>query len=167
MNFRKVFLAATGLLVLPAAALLAQSEQPQIGQMWVTWIGSVAALLFALVLALGVLKKEAGTAKMQEISKAVQVGALAYLKQQYKVVGLIFVRLKWRNQQGQNIATFGTAIGLTAFIAALTVLGPSVTGLRTPNLSAEFGLFFGFLLPVSMLIGSLAPTGFRGEMRQL
>jgi K(+)-stimulated pyrophosphate-energized sodium pump len=93
MKSRKVFLAALWLLALPAASLLAQSEQPQIGQMWVTWIGSVAALLFALILALGVLKKEEGTAKMKEISRAVQVGALAYLKQQYKVVGLIFVLL--------------------------------------------------------------------------
>jgi K(+)-stimulated pyrophosphate-energized sodium pump len=93
MKSRKVFLAALWLLALPAASLLAQSEQPQIGQMWVTWIGSVAALIFALILALGVLKKEAGTAKMKEISRAVQVGALAYLKQQYKVVGLIFVLL--------------------------------------------------------------------------
>ncbi len=93
MKSRKVFLAALWLLALPAASLLAQSEQPQIGQMWVTWIGSVAALLFALILALGVLKKDAGTAKMKEISRAVQVGALAYLKQQYKVVGLIFVLL--------------------------------------------------------------------------
>jgi K(+)-stimulated pyrophosphate-energized sodium pump len=93
MKSRKVFLAALGLLVLPAAALLAQSEQPQLGQMWVTWIGSVAALVFALILALGVLKKDPGTEKMKEISKAVQVGALAYLKQQYKVVGIIFAGL--------------------------------------------------------------------------
>jgi K(+)-stimulated pyrophosphate-energized sodium pump len=93
MKSGKVFLAVLGLLLLPAAALLAQSEQPQLGQMWVTWIGSVAALVFALVLALGVLKKDAGTDKMREISKAVQVGALAYLKQQYKVVGIIFAGL--------------------------------------------------------------------------
>ncbi len=93
MKSRKVLLAVLWLLLLPAAALLAQDEQPQLGQMWVTWIGSVAALLFALVLALGVLKKDAGTDKMKEISKAVQVGALAYLKQQYKVVGLIFIGL--------------------------------------------------------------------------
>jgi K(+)-stimulated pyrophosphate-energized sodium pump len=93
MKSRKIFLAALLLLALPAAAVLAQSEQPQLGQMWVTWIGSVAALVFALFLALGVLKKDAGTDKMKEISRAVQVGALAYLKQQYKVVGIIFVAL--------------------------------------------------------------------------
>ncbi|MBN1798554.1 MAG: sodium-translocating pyrophosphatase [Spirochaetales bacterium] len=58
--------------------------------MWITWIGSIAALIFAAVLAIRVLKKDQGTDKMIEISKAVQDGALAYLKQQYKVVGIFF-----------------------------------------------------------------------------
>jgi len=58
--------------------------------MWITWIGSIAALIFAAVLAIRVLKKDQGTDKMKEISKAVQDGAWAYLKQQYKVVGIFF-----------------------------------------------------------------------------
>jgi K(+)-stimulated pyrophosphate-energized sodium pump len=93
MNARKLLAALILFLLLPVGVLLADETQPQIGQMWVTWIGSVAALLFALILALGVLRKDAGTDQMKEISRAVQVGALAYLKQQYKVVGLIFVGL--------------------------------------------------------------------------
>jgi K(+)-stimulated pyrophosphate-energized sodium pump len=93
MNTRKLLAALLLFLLLPVGVLLADENQPQIGQMWVTWIGSVAALLFALILALGVLRKDAGTEPMKEISRAVQVGALAYLKQQYKIVGLIFVGL--------------------------------------------------------------------------
>jgi K(+)-stimulated pyrophosphate-energized sodium pump len=94
MKAKKTLAAVLLLLVVPVfAALAADENQPQLGQMWVTWIGSVAALVFALFLALGVLKKDAGTDKMKEISKAVQVGALAYLKQQYKVVGIIFAGL--------------------------------------------------------------------------
>jgi K(+)-stimulated pyrophosphate-energized sodium pump len=93
MNVRKLLAALILFLLLPVGALLADENQPQIGQMWVTWIGSVAALLFALVLALGVLRKDAGTDQMKEISRAVQVGAVAYLKQQYKVVGFIFIGL--------------------------------------------------------------------------
>jgi len=93
MNARKLLAALILFLLLPVGALLADETQPQIGQMWVTWIGSVAALIFALILALGVLKKDAGTDQMKEISRAVQVGAVAYLKQQYKVVGIIFVGL--------------------------------------------------------------------------
>ncbi|CAI8006444.1 Putative K(+)-stimulated pyrophosphate-energized sodium pump [Geodia barretti] len=61
--------------------------------MWVTWIGSVAALGFALILALAVLRKEPGNERMKELSRAVQEGAIAYLKQQYKVVTIFFVVL--------------------------------------------------------------------------
>jgi len=61
--------------------------------MWITWIGSTAALIFALILALYILKKDAGNEKTKEISKHIQEGAIAYLKQQYLVVGLFFVCL--------------------------------------------------------------------------
>ena len=53
----------------------------------------MAALLFALILALSVLRKSPGSATMQELSRAVLEGATAYLKQQYKVVGLFFALL--------------------------------------------------------------------------
>lgn len=58
--------------------------------MWITWIGSTAALIFALILALYILKKDAGNEKTKEISKHIQEGAIAYLKQQYLVVGIFF-----------------------------------------------------------------------------
>jgi K(+)-stimulated pyrophosphate-energized sodium pump len=58
-----------------------------------TLIGSVCALLFAFFLARFVLKQDSGTDLMKEISEAIQKGARAYLKQQYKVVALIFVGL--------------------------------------------------------------------------
>ena len=86
---------AVGLLLLPAFPALAQAEAAPGGRdlMWVTWIGSVAALLFALILALGVLRKSPGNTTMQDLSRAVLEGATAYLKQQYKVVGLFFALL--------------------------------------------------------------------------
>ena len=86
---------AVGLLLLPAFPVLAQAEAAPGGRdlMWVTWIGSVAALLFALILALGVLRKSPGNTTMQELSRAVLEGATAYLKQQYKIVGLFFALL--------------------------------------------------------------------------
>ena len=84
-----------GLLLLPAFPALAQADAAPAGRdlMWVTWIGSVAALLFALILALSVLRKHPGSETMQELSRAVLEGATAYLKQQYKVVGLFFILL--------------------------------------------------------------------------
>ena len=86
---------AAGLLLFPAFPALAQGAAAPAGRdlMWVTWIGSLAALLFALILALSVLRKSPGSATMQELSRAVLEGATAYLKQQYKVVGLFFVLL--------------------------------------------------------------------------
>ena len=86
---------AAGLLLFPALPALAQGDAASGGRdlMWVTWIGSVAALLFALILALSVLRKSPGSATMQELSRAVLEGATAYLKQQYKVVGLFFLLL--------------------------------------------------------------------------
>ena len=86
---------AVGLLLLLAIPALAQGDAAPAGRdlMWVTWIGSVAALLFALLLALSVLRKNPGTQVMQDLSRAILEGAIAYLKQQYKVVGLFFILL--------------------------------------------------------------------------
>jgi anti-sigma regulatory factor (Ser/Thr protein kinase) len=47
--------------------------------MWITWVGSIAALIFALYQALSVMKKDGGTDRMKEISKAIQEGRLAEL----------------------------------------------------------------------------------------
>jgi K(+)-stimulated pyrophosphate-energized sodium pump len=58
-----------------------------------TLLGSVSALVFAFILARFVLKQDSGTDKMKEISLAIQKGAKAYLSQQYKIVGIIFVGL--------------------------------------------------------------------------
>ncbi|HNZ27672.1 MAG TPA: sodium/proton-translocating pyrophosphatase, partial [Spirochaetota bacterium] len=61
--------------------------------MFLNALGSSIALIFALILAVGILKKSPGTERMQEISKYIQEGAMAYLKQQYKIVGLFFILL--------------------------------------------------------------------------
>ncbi len=83
------------LFFIPLFATFSQSNTENQGHdmMWVTWIGSLAALIFALILAIKVLRKDPGNEKMQEISKAIQEGAVAYLKQQYKIVALFFVAL--------------------------------------------------------------------------
>ena len=81
------------LFVVPVWSAVAQASSDQAtdgDQMWVTWIGSIAALIVALALAVGVMRKSPGDDKMQELSRAVQVGAWAYLKQQYKVVVIFF-----------------------------------------------------------------------------
>ncbi|MBE3065463.1 MAG: sodium/proton-translocating pyrophosphatase, partial [Spirochaetes bacterium] len=82
------------LALLPLTGAFAQgTASGQVDMMWLTWVGSLAALAFALYQAISVLKKDQGTDAMKEISRAVQEGAMAYLKQQYSVVGIIFVAL--------------------------------------------------------------------------
>src|SRR3990167_2719980 len=52
-------------------------------------IASVVAIVYGLVLAKSILKKSPGNARMQEIAKAIQEGASAYLNKQYKTIGII------------------------------------------------------------------------------
>ena len=61
--------------------------------MFLTGIGSICALLFAFYLAIKVNKASAGTEKMKEISGHIHEGAMAYLGQQYKIVGIFFIIL--------------------------------------------------------------------------
>ena len=55
-----------------------------------TFLGSVIALVFALVTAKKVLKFEEGTPLMQKISASIREGANAYLKRQYTIVAIFF-----------------------------------------------------------------------------
>jgi K(+)-stimulated pyrophosphate-energized sodium pump len=56
-------------------------------------IVALAALALGVVLMRGVLAQEQGTVEMQEIAGAIQEGALAYLKRQFRTIGLIVVPL--------------------------------------------------------------------------
>ncbi len=51
---------------------------------------ALAALVFALFLALWILKQDEGTERMKEIAGAVREGAVAYLQRQYRVSGIFF-----------------------------------------------------------------------------
>ena len=56
-------------------------------------IGSIIALIFAFVFYKLMMKANEGTPKMIEIASAVRDGAYAYLRQQYKVVTIVFIVL--------------------------------------------------------------------------
>ena len=60
---------------------------------WLTLIGSIIALVFAFVFYKSVMKQSEGTDVMREIAQAVRDGAMAYLRQQYKVVTIVFIVL--------------------------------------------------------------------------
>lgn len=52
-------------------------------------ISSVVAIAYGLFLAKSILKKSPGNTRMQEIAKAIQEGAKAYLNKQYQTIGII------------------------------------------------------------------------------
>jgi K(+)-stimulated pyrophosphate-energized sodium pump len=57
---------------------------------WIAPGGALVALSFALILALRNLRQSEGTEPMKEVAKAVRIGAMAYIKQQYRGVSLFF-----------------------------------------------------------------------------
>ena len=59
------------------------------GYIWFALIASLVAIIYGLLLARSILKKSAGNARMQEIAKAIQDGAGAYLNKQYKTIAVI------------------------------------------------------------------------------
>ena len=54
---------------------------------------SILALLFAAYLTRQILKKDTGTAAMQEVAAAVKIGAEAFLKRQYTTIGILTIAL--------------------------------------------------------------------------
>ena len=64
-------------------------------RLWLSFSGLTALLAIAVgfYLMRGVLAADQGTPKMHEIAKAIQEGALAYLKRQFKTIGVILVPL--------------------------------------------------------------------------
>jgi K(+)-stimulated pyrophosphate-energized sodium pump len=60
---------------------------------WIIPIASALALAFALYFYKWMMKKDEGSDLMKQIAKHVRVGAMSYLKQQYKVVSIVFLIL--------------------------------------------------------------------------
>jgi K(+)-stimulated pyrophosphate-energized sodium pump len=57
---------------------------------WIIPAASLLALTFAFYFYRWMLKKEEGSDLMKKIAQHVRVGAMSYLKQQYKIVGVVF-----------------------------------------------------------------------------
>ena len=60
---------------------------------WIVPIASIVALVMAWVFFRSMMKADEGTPRMREIAEYVRKGAMAYLKQQYKVVLIVFIIL--------------------------------------------------------------------------
>src|SRR5574344_3115054 len=60
---------------------------------WIVPLAALVALAFALFFYKQMMKADEGSDKMKTIAGYVRVGAMSYLKQQYKVVGIVFLCL--------------------------------------------------------------------------
>lgn len=92
-------------------------------------ISSVVAIVYGLLLARSILKKSSGNARMQEIAKAIQEGASAYLNKQYKTIGaiavILFLIIGFIPKLGWTMA-FGFLIG-AIFSALAGYIGMNVS----------------------------------------
>ena len=71
----------------------AAERAPIPGLWWLGLVGAFLALGYAWYFYQQVMKESEGTKPMIEIAQAVREGAMAYLKQQYRVVGMVFAGL--------------------------------------------------------------------------
>ena len=87
----------------------------------VALVGAGVAVGYGLWLTAWLLKQPAGNERMREIARAVQEGAAAYLKRQYRTIAIVaivpFILLGVYNKLGWGTA-FGFLIGATLSAAA-------------------------------------------------
>jgi len=142
-------------------------------QWWVAYSGIIAAglgILFAGYLASWVLSRPAGTPRMQEISAAIQEGAMAYLNRQYKTIALVGIVVALIILFGLNWWTaLGFVVGAT-FSALCGYLGMYVTTRGNTRVAEAAKQGIGYALQVAfrggavtgMMCASLALLGVSG-----
>lgn len=146
-------------------------------------VSSFVAIVYGLFLAKSILKKNAGNERMQEIAKAIEAGAGAYLNKQYKTIGIIAIilffvigfALGWLMALGflvgaifsalagyigmnvsvrANVRTTEAAKGGIDKALALAFQGGTVTGLLVVGLSLlGVTVFYALTKDVTPLIG--------------
>ena len=123
---------------------------------WLVPIASVAALAMAWFFFRSMMSSDEGTPRMREIAGHVRRGAMAYLKQQYKVVGIVFVVLAaifavmayvlhWQNPWVPfAFLTGGFFSGLAGFFGMKTATYASARTANAARKSMDAGLKIAF-----------------------
>src|SRR3989344_1467223 len=88
--------------------------------LYLIWITCIVSLVFAGILTKRILAQSTGTKKMMEIADAIQVGSQAYLKRQFKTIGII------------------SLVIVLAIVGLYAALGQLAAGVRTA-LAFSFG----------------------------
>lgn len=82
--------------------------------LWLSPVAGILALLFAWYLAANVARQDAGTLKMKEIADAIQEGAMAFLRREYRTLAIfvaaLFVILIWQIDTPTAISFLGGAL---------------------------------------------------------
>ncbi|EQD30871.1 Inorganic H+ pyrophosphatase, partial [mine drainage metagenome] len=68
-------------------------RQMSFQDVWIPLLGAVIALIFGVTLIASVLRMSPGNERMQQISRAIQQGAMAYMNRQYSTVAVVAVVL--------------------------------------------------------------------------
>ncbi|MCD6326556.1 sodium-translocating pyrophosphatase [bacterium] len=122
---------------------------------WIAPIGSVVALIFAFIFYQQIMQKSEGEPQMIKIAQSVRQGAMAYLKQQYKVVGIFFAfafiglgLLAWAGMQSKWVPfaffTGGFFSGFAGFIGMKTATNASARTAFAAKTSLNQGLNVAF-----------------------
>ncbi|MFA6404644.1 MAG: sodium-translocating pyrophosphatase [Candidatus Paceibacterota bacterium] len=137
---------------------------------WFALISSVIAIAYGAFLISSIMKKPAGNAKMQEIAKAIQDGAKAYLNRQYRTIAIIaiilFIILWWA--LGIEIAAGFLVGAVLSALAGFIGMNVSVrTNVRTAEaardgLSPALSLAFKGGSVTGLLVVGLALLGVAG-----
>lgn len=113
---------------------------------WLVPAASIVALVFARFFYVKMMKESEGTERMARIASHVRVGAMSYLRQQYKIVGIVFIVLALifaimaYGFQLQNawvpvaFLTGGFFSGLAGYLGMRTAINASA---RTANAARE------------------------------
>ncbi len=114
----------------------------------IPFIGSGISLILAIVFSIMVNKKDRGTERMREISRAIYVGSRAYLNQQLKVIGIFFVvvvallgvMVKFNYLKFASIPAFATGMGFSLIIGNIGMWISTTTNSRVTFAAKEKGL---------------------------
>ncbi|MFA6803059.1 MAG: sodium-translocating pyrophosphatase [Candidatus Methanomethylophilaceae archaeon] len=89
-------------------------------------VAVIVALIFALIFYKSVFSRDKGTPEMQKISDAIETGAMAYLKRQYKTIGVISIIVAIIIALAGLVESFSAYLGYKVAIAFLIGAGCSI-----------------------------------------